>query len=101
MTASPASRSAAAEDRAGLGKPAPDPAQSPVATLTHVNVFLRPNPYVGYMTEETAVLRRQAERCRRLARETSDRTTAVRLLELADEYDARAAELIEPGTDVA
>jgi hypothetical protein len=38
-------------------------------------------------------LREQAGRCRRLARQTTDREIAHRLMELAQEFDQRAAEL--------
>lgn len=40
--------------------------------------------------------RDQAARCRRLARQTTDRQIAERLLELAQEFE-RQAELIEKG----
>jgi hypothetical protein len=38
-------------------------------------------------------IREQAERCRRLARDSTDTTLRDSLLELADEYVARAAAL--------
>jgi hypothetical protein len=41
-------------------------------------------------------LREQAERCRRLARDSTDANLRDRLLELADEYAARAAALEDP-----
>ncbi len=40
--------------------------------------------------------REQAERCRRLARDTTDTNLRDRLLELADEYAARAAAMEDP-----
>ena len=40
-----------------------------------------------------AQLREQAERCRRLARQTSDRQVAGRLLEIAEEFDRKAASI--------
>ena len=39
--------------------------------------------------DEPAVLREQIERCRRLAREVTDRATADKLLALAVEYEQR------------
>jgi hypothetical protein len=39
-----------------------------------------------------AIYREKAERCRRLARQTTDREIANRLLELAVEFEERAAE---------
>ena len=41
-------------------------------------------------------LREQAERCRRLARGSIDTNLRDRLLELADEYAARAAAMEDP-----
>lgn len=41
-------------------------------------------------------LREQAERCRRLARDSTDTNVRDRLLELADEYAARAAAMEDP-----
>ncbi len=41
-------------------------------------------------------LREQAERCRRLARDTTDTILRERLFELADEYAARAAAMEDP-----
>ncbi len=41
-------------------------------------------------------LREQAERCRRLARGSTDTNLRDRLLELADEYAARAAAMEDP-----
>lgn len=41
-------------------------------------------------------LREQAERCRRLARGSTDVSLRDRLLELADEYAARAAAAADP-----
>jgi len=44
------------------------------------------------MTEERAErLRAQADRCRRLARLTTDREVSQQLLELAAEFDVKAA----------
>ena len=42
-------------------------------------------------------LREQADRCRRLAHGTNDAVTRERLLNLAAEYDARAASQDEEG----
>jgi hypothetical protein len=40
---------------------------------------------------QSIYLREQAERCRRLARDSTDTSLRASLLELADEYAARAA----------
>jgi len=45
-------------------------------------------------------LRDQAERCRRLARDSADLSLRDSLLRLADEYTARAAALENDGTAV-
>jgi hypothetical protein len=45
------------------------------------------------MGDGFAFLREQASRCRRLAQQVTDDRTHTVLAELADEYEARAAEL--------
>jgi hypothetical protein len=47
----------------------------------------------GTRDDKAESLRAQAARCRRLASHTTDREIARKLLELADEFDQRAAEL--------
>ena len=47
------------------------------------------------LAETAEMLRAQAERCRRLARGTLDYTVIRRLLDLAAEFEDRAAELEE------
>ena len=47
------------------------------------------------MTDATYFLE-QAERCRRLAAELNDQQTAAALVELAEEFARRAAELTDP-----
>ena len=42
--------------------------------------------------DKAEALREQALRCRRLARHTTDREVARKLLEIAEEFDQRAAE---------
>jgi len=45
-------------------------------------------------------LREQAERCRRLARDSTDPDLRDSLLKLADEYDTRHAALESRGTNI-
>jgi hypothetical protein len=45
------------------------------------------------MDEDPDFLKRQADKCRRLARENPDAVAAAALRALADEYDARRAAL--------
>jgi hypothetical protein len=47
------------------------------------------------MEEDAAFLREQAERCRRLARSTTDDRTEATLLGMAKEYEQRANEISE------
>jgi hypothetical protein len=47
------------------------------------------------LAETAEMLRAQAERCRRLARGTLDYAVIRRLLDLAEEFENRAAELEE------
>ena len=54
---------------------------------------LRPDvtAHVPDVPKRSQILREQAERCRRLARATTDRAVSRRLLELAEEFEERAA----------
>ncbi|GLR46531.1 hypothetical protein [Sphingomonas astaxanthinifaciens] len=45
------------------------------------------------MSEDADFLKRQADKCRRLARDNSDGRAAAALQELADDFDARRAAL--------
>ena len=45
------------------------------------------------MVEDAEFLKRQADKCRRLARDNPDARAAAALRALADEYDARRAAL--------
>jgi hypothetical protein len=56
-----------------------------------VHGFMAENP--DDVREKAENLRAQASRCRRLARQTTDRDIARRLLELAQEFELRALEL--------
>ena len=44
---------------------------------------------------DAAYFTRQAERCRRLARQSSDASLAIQLKDMAGEYEAKARELEE------
>ena len=50
-------------------------------------------PPVVVRTMDQSYFREQADRCRRLARESSDFALQVRLRRLADEYQTRADEI--------
>jgi hypothetical protein len=53
---------------------------------------------IAFAPMETPTYSRQAERCRRLARSVNDPDVRERLLELAAEYEAKAAdETSKPG----
>jgi exopolyphosphatase/pppGpp-phosphohydrolase len=54
---------------------------------------LRPDvtAHVPDVPKRSQILREQAERCRRLAGSTTDRAVSRRLLELAEEFEERAA----------
>jgi hypothetical protein len=47
---------------------------------------------------DAAYFLRQAERCHRLARQSTDATLAVLLIDMAEEYEAKAREIGEGGS---
>jgi hypothetical protein len=50
------------------------------------------------MGDSASHLREQAERCRRLARESTDREVAERLTNMAEEFERAAAAEHDPST---
>jgi hypothetical protein len=51
------------------------------------------------MRDEKTHLKAQADRCRRLARQTLDEVTRAELIAMAADYEARALRLNEPPGD--
>src|SRR5437763_2617172 len=70
------------------------PAPAPLDEMDH---SARPNvsAAMGDASKSSQMLREQAERCRRLARATTDATVSQRLLELAAEFE-KQANALEP-----